>query len=237
MASQISIISEDKSFLSWISKAVNGSNLNLKINEGINNGNAKPALILLSCNYLCQYGKCSNKFFTAAQFPEIPLAVARPIHLKNFKEGQSDFLISFLRGENVTHIKTLSEKLATCAYSSNPSISKIETLFKIIQVQKQIVESKGKVFEVSELSRNVGLSVSWFSTKFKEMSGIPLKTYANKIRLCHSLWELISTYSPIKSIAIDFGYKPLSFSMRFHEKIGIWPSEVRRRRRSGQHRV
>ena len=42
--------------------------------------------------------------------------------------------------------------------------------------------------------------------------------------LCRALWNIINTDKLIKTIALDLGYKPASFSERFKEHFGVAPS-------------
>jgi len=58
--------------------------------------------------------------------------------------------------------------------------------------------------------------------------GLTLARFILKNQLCLALWQIISTGKRIKSIALDLGYKPGSFSERFKKEFGVSPSKIRR---------
>jgi AraC-like DNA-binding protein len=73
-----------------------------------------------------------------------------------------------------------------------------------------------------------GYSPSWLSHDFKKLSGVSLQSYLAKIKCCSALWQIISTDKPIKSIALEAGYKPLYFSKLFNGIFGLPPSSLRK---------
>jgi AraC-like DNA-binding protein len=97
----------------------------------------------------------------------------------------------------------------------------------VLTLQTEIAENPNEIFDLKNSAETVGFSPCWLSHKFREISGITLERFILKNCLCHGLWNIISSDKLIKTIALDLGYKPASFSERFKEHFGATPSFIR----------
>lgn len=112
---------------------------------------------------------------------------------------------------------------------SGRQVHMADPIYKVLEVQRRIVSRPQKREDLSSLATRVNLSPSWFSFKFREISGVPLKKFILRKKLCYSLWQIVSTRKPIKRIAIEIGYKPLSFTKRFRALFGVAPYTIRKK--------
>jgi AraC-like DNA-binding protein len=108
------------------------------------------------------------------------------------------------------------------------SISPFSSLNKIIQVQRKIAESPAGSVNLSSLAEMTGYSPSCLSHNFKRLSGISLQSYLVKMKCCSTLWQILASGKPIKTIALEAGYKPLYFSKLFNRIFGLPPSSLRK---------
>lgn len=191
----------------------------------------RPRLILVGCDYQCQFLKCANNFVVALFHLDVPIRMIRLNLLLECQANLGRYLISRLGSPGLDDEANKINELAKFEGIHHRGIFPSDPLSNVIRLQRDILDSRGRAFKVSELKRKNTHSASWQSASFKKTTGMSIKTFANKIRLCHCLWELLSTSKSVKCIALDFGYKPTSFSHRFHKTFGIWPSSVRHRKR------
>mgnify|MGYP005831170425 CR=1 len=54
-----------------------------------------------------------------------------------------------------------------------------------------------------------------------------LRSFLIKNRPCLGLWRAMSTDRQIKTIALELGYKPLSFSKGFRQLFGVSPRAIK----------
>lgn len=85
----------------------------------------------------------------------------------------------------------------------NPS----NILFKIVNIQKTIVENPSAKFTFDQFAKIANLNYSWCSMRFKELTGKTLEQFIMQIKFCYSLWEILSTEKRIKLMARELGYK------------------------------
>lgn len=189
--------------------------------------------ILLGCDYNCMLKKCCRKFIFLFQHRNIPFAIVRPILLEKDYKFVKGFFLSFFKKYDLTQLQEEILKKAKNSkhYGCSPRfrIHPLNPLFKIINIQREIVENPHKKLILSSLATLEKRSPSWTSYKFKEISRIGMKKFLNKIRYCYALWNIISTEKALKTIAAELGYKPLSFTKRFHSIFGISPSLFRKK--------
>jgi len=189
---------------------------------------AYPDSVFIACDYRCSIEVCLDKFLYVLQFSDLPVFVARPILLKGLNNSGCGYILSRLE-RPCTRKRTLSPSyfLEFSGFTKDngyPS-PKIAT---IIGLQREIISSKGKLCRVSDLKKYAHRCASWLSTRFTQTAGLGPKAFINKIRLCNCLWELAIGTSPIKQIAIDYGYRPAAFSNEFFRHFDIWPTKIRR---------
>ena len=185
----------------------------------------------IGCDYKYQLHPLLKKFVFLCENKQIPFIIIWPmlLKMKNRPRGlfffalYEDYSLSALQEKILQRIKIsvnhsfFSGKLG---HSSDP-------IYKILDVQRKLVSNPHKRESLLQLASKVGLSPSWLSFKFKDISGMSLESFLLRTRLCYSLWQIISTPKLIKTIALEQGYKPLSFTKRFHKVFGMSPSAVR----------
>lgn len=126
------------------------------------------------------------------------------------------------------------------SYSQQEIISEMKKAFpskfhcstlthKILEVQRIVIERPEENKSIRDLAFEVALNPSYLSFKFKELTGVSLKEFVRKIKLCKSLWEVISNDEPIKLIARKYGYTYEAFTRIFHSAFGLSPNSVRKR--------
>lgn len=187
----------------------------------------------VGCDYRCELRFCFEKFIFLSEYKQIPFLMINPLCLRIEDQLPELFLISCLEDYTLSpdQEKIFSKIKAWVDHSifSGRLFHPASLHYKILEVQRIILSNPRLKDKVASLGGRVNLSPTWLSSKFKEISGMPLETFILKKKLCYSLWKIISTQQPIKTIALEIGYKPLSFSKRFHDFYGVAPSAIRKR--------
>jgi len=188
--------------------------------------------VFYCCTYNCALRPCVEIFRHAIQYEEIPFGILKPMVTCSKAELKKGFFLSLLKDYDLssTQLKIIQALRQSRYYACSPLLGLHPThiLFKIMKVQREIAENPRRELSLQHLCSLVNLSPAWLSKKFKEVAGISLQRFALKIRFCQALWEILSSEKPIKRIAFEFGYKPSSFSKRFHLVWGIPPEMIRK---------
>lgn len=188
------------------------------------------SLILMGCNYRCELKPCLKKLTFLYQNKKIPFMIVRKSLLKENYKSLNTIFFSIYQDQNLGSLnENMSNQINNFKnyhlFTGNiPPSNKIN---KILEAQKYLIENPEKRETLSSLANKIDFSPAWMSYQFKEISGISYEQFSIKIRLCHSLWEVLTTRKLLKTIALDHGYRPLSFTKRFHSAFGICPSEIR----------
>ncbi|WP_177186674.1 AraC family transcriptional regulator [Paenibacillus sp. CF384] len=83
---------------------------------------------------------------------------------------------------------------------------------------------------LQQLSQLCGMSVSSFTAKFKETTGLSLLDYKHAVQIRHAVNLLETTDNKVLNIALDVGFNDVSFFNRmFRKHTGQTPGEYRRR--------
>ena len=187
----------------------------------------------VGCDYKCSLQQCLKKFEFLSEYKEIPFLIICPL-LMRMKDRFSEFFLFSLYEDCA--MLPIQEKIleqmkiwVDHLLFSGRQVHMADPIYKVLEVQRRIVSSPQKREGLSSLATRVNLSPSWLSFKFREISGVPLKKFILRKKFCYSLWQIVSTQKPIKTIALDLGYKPLSFTKRFHALFGVTPSAVRKK--------
>ncbi len=127
--------------------------------------------------------------------------ILRPLIVKkNFME--KTFLFEFLAEPSLT----IRKEIVSEEEKSFPSKFHPSTLeHKIFEAQRIVVENPSVYKNIRDISHEVVLNPSYLTSKFKEITGMALKEFMRKIKLCNSLKEVISTDKPVKLIAKKYG--------------------------------
>ncbi|MCD8153963.1 MAG: helix-turn-helix domain-containing protein [Clostridiales bacterium] len=101
---------------------------------------------------------------------------------------------------------------------------------RIRRINQYVYANYRQPINIKELSENLFLSVGYLSRFFKSNYGMNFADYVNKIRLQHSVEELIYTENPITMIAYDNGFSnTTAFNKAFKKEYGDTPTAMRKR--------
>lgn len=94
----------------------------------------------------------------------------------------------------------------------------------IVYVNKHYAEE----ITAEDCSRRLYMSYSYFSRKFKEITGKSFKSYLTATRINHAEKALLSTEKPITQIAMECGFNNLAYFSSIYKKLkGVSPSAAR----------
>lgn len=162
--------------------------------------------------------------------PNVPFGIVRPIlkgetpHAEGyFLSLYQDYAASSLAGKIVDQIRNSKHYGCSNKWQRHPA----DPIHRIINVQKSMVENPRHRHSLLLLARAANLSPSWLSTRFKKICGVSIHELSTTITLCYALWRIICGEDLIKVIAIELGYKPLSFTEIFSKRFDIAPSSLR----------
>lgn len=101
----------------------------------------------------------------------------------------------------------------------------------IMTATKYIYRNFTKPLTLNEVAGVAGLSPTYFSKKFKLLTGMGFKEYLNYIRLKHASAALLTTNSTITDIALEYGFNDSNyFKDLFKKEYGKSPREYRKSR-------
>lgn len=210
------VVPKNDKILNFVVKAL-GDEYDIVMPSLENRTKTSPFYMFGSCDYLCRFDVCFSTFFLANRFPATPFALVRPVLLPARVPQGSEFWIVWIRqSKEDERLKNTIDRLGFLPYEYIYSLS----------LQKKIIENRGRIFHVSRLAEYLKKKAIQ-STKFKKECGMALNTYMKKIRLCHALFDLVSSDDCVKTIAFNYGYHPFAFSRVFHKNFDVWPSSIR----------
>lgn len=101
----------------------------------------------------------------------------------------------------------------------------------IMAATKYIYRNFQKPLTLNNVADIVGLSPTYFSRKFKQLTGMGFKEYLNYIRLKHASAALLTTDNSITDIALEYGFSDSNyFKDLFKKEYGKSPREYRKSR-------
>jgi len=214
-------------------KSVLRKNFPVRIADPARKINSKEQvdLILYPCDFQCSLTDCSAGFNFIHLYLDIPFAIFRFLPIDTRILLEPAFSLSFFESPRFSpgQEKVIARLRSSESYSKN-LILKLHPghiVSKVLAVQTEITENPEELFNLEKSAKTAGISPCWLSHKFREISGITLKTFILKNNLCFGLWSVTSSDKFIKTIAMDLSYKPASFSERFKKAFGVPPSAVR----------
>jgi AraC-like DNA-binding protein len=226
MRGPIWLITEDKSLEHW-GKENFGERLNIVTTDTLDAPIiSPPELVLLTCDYQCYIERCARHFSTALRLHNVPIRMVRPVLVQEFHNRTGSYTISNLRQPSTTPLEEHSDNYVQLCCSANTLTSSHQSMPIIIRLEAEIIGRRGCI-NMQYLASSLNRRATWLSTQFSRAVGLKLKSFANKIKLCDCLWETVSGLKPIKTIAIEHGYKPAAFSRTFFRTFNIWPTEIR----------
>lgn len=99
----------------------------------------------------------------------------------------------------------------------------------ILLATKYIYKNFRKPLTLEEVSAQAALSPTYFSKKFKQVTGMGFKEYLNFVRLKHAQTALLTTNNTITDIALENGFNDSNYFKDLFKKIyGKSPREFRK---------
>lgn len=99
----------------------------------------------------------------------------------------------------------------------------------ILLATRYIYNNFRKPLTLEEVSSVASLSPTYFSKKFKLITGMGFKEYLNYVRLKHAQTALLTTDSPITDIALEYGFNDSNYFKDLFKKVyGKSPREYRK---------
>lgn len=99
----------------------------------------------------------------------------------------------------------------------------------ILAATKYIYKNFKNHITLDEVSAVASLSPTYFSKKFKQITGMGFKEYLNYVRLKHAQTALLTTDSTITDIALEYGFNDSNYFKDLFKKIyGKSPREFRK---------
>lgn len=99
----------------------------------------------------------------------------------------------------------------------------------ILLATKYIYKNYRKPLSLEEVSAQAALSPTYFSKKFKQVTGMGFKEYLNFVRLKHAQTALLTTNNTITDIALENGFNDSNYFKDLFKKIyGKSPREFRK---------
>ena len=87
-----------------------------------------------------------------------------------------------------------------------------------------------KEFNLEELAKQQNVGYSYFRRMFKKYTGVSPGQYHLQLRIIRAKEMLVSTDKSIKEISLELGFQTIHyFSLIFKKKVGMNPSEFRKR--------
>lgn len=99
----------------------------------------------------------------------------------------------------------------------------------ILAATKYIYQNFRKPLTLDEVASIASLSPTYFSKKFKQVTGMGFKEYLNYVRLKHAQTALLTTTNTITDIALEYGFNDSNYFKDLFKKVyGKSPREYRK---------
>ena len=96
---------------------------------------------------------------------------------------------------------------------------------RLVRVCRQILDDPADQRDTNEWASIAGMSRRSFTRAFKRETGMGVAVWRQQVRLLEAL-SLLSTGSPVTSVAMDVGYdSPSAFCAMFQKAFGVPPSK------------
>lgn len=144
---------------------------------------------------------------------------------KLIKLFEDDTISGYANGMSVLY-EVLAHELRTLGEAQQPKFVREDSFAQLL---KKMEEDINVSMTVEDMAKLCGKSVSDFSRKFKEMIGIPPKSYLHNLVLDQSKMLLVTTALSIKEIAYEVGFRDNLYFSRFFKKYsGLSPLAYRK---------
>lgn len=183
--------------------------------------------IFKECALRCS--KDCRDIFSFSRESFIPVGILRPFSLDH--KNLDSFSCSIYSSLSLSPIQeSIRDSIKESKYHITSEKWQFENLstLNIAFVQRNIIENNFVNSGVRSISRHFNLSISHLSRTFKGITGISLKEYIDKVRMCYALYQLIDE-RPIEKVASLSGYTDrFTFCKAFKRVFGIPPSQAKR---------
>lgn len=99
----------------------------------------------------------------------------------------------------------------------------------ILRATKYIYKNYKQPLTLDQVSAVASLSPTYFSKKFKQLTGMGFKEYLNFVRLKHAQAALLTTTNSITDIALEYGFNDSNYFKDLFKKVyGKSPREFRK---------
>ena len=99
----------------------------------------------------------------------------------------------------------------------------------ILTATKYIYNNFRRPLTLEEVAAIASLSPTYFSKKFKQVTGMGFKEYLNYVRLKHAQTALLTTNNTITDIALEYGFNDSNYFKDLFKKVfGKSPREFRK---------
>lgn len=213
------MLSKDKSLFSFLKSIYADSELILADRNFRPSLNIHPELIIHLCNYNCCQSGCLKQFALSRFYEGVEFKIIRRVLTQINTVDQKYIIQSF---HDDMHYRAIKETQKQLLINSNG-------MHKPFLIENLIISNYGKIKRISEFSKVIKISNSYLSKLFHQYARINLKSFIDIINLCFCLWEGVTSAEPIKSIALNNGYSPITFSIKFKNKFKCSPIEARHR--------
>lgn len=182
--------------------------------------------IFKECNLRCSK-ECKEIFFLSRE-TFIPIGILRPFTFHNKKS--CSFSCSIYSPLSLSpiqeNIRDLIRESKYHVASEKWQFENLSTL-NIAFVQKHIIENHIEKSMVRSISRHFNFSPPHLSRTFRAITGIKLKEFLDKIKMCNALFQLIDE-RPVDKVALLSGYNDrFTFCKAFKRVFGFAPSQVK----------
>lgn len=159
---------------------------------------------------------------------ELPTLFERMAKEMSSSQYGADIACKICIGEILLRVlQDLKEQMHASSIFDYENNSFVRKLYDIIEYVNQHYTEN---ITAEECSKKLFVSYSYFSRKFKQITGKNFKNYLISIRINHAEKLLLSTSESITNIATKCGFNSISyFSSMYKEFKGIAPSQVRSR--------
>lgn len=194
-----------------------------EISEVLKDGHIE--FIFKECNLKCSK-ECKEIFFLSKE-NLIPVGILRPLTFNHKKSSSfSCSIYSFLSLSQIQEmIKNYVKESKYCIASERWQFYNKISL-NIAFIQRSIIEDEIKDINVQNLAKRFNLSLPYLSNVFREFTGITIREFIYKKKMCDSLYHLVDE-KPIKHVAFRIGFKDrFSFSKAFLKNFTFPPSKI-----------
>lgn len=105
---------------------------------------------------------------------------------------------------------------------------------EVLLAAKYIYQNFASPLSLEEVAGIAGLSPTYFSKKFKQVTGLRFKEYVNFVRMKNASLELLATTHSVTDIALNNGFSDGNYFKDAFKKVhGCSPREYRKQKKTG----